>query len=165
MTKRDNSLWHDLLNNLREQRRHIHALMRLSREQTRVLAEADVERLAEITMQQAEHLDKLDALESERIQIVRQLGEQAGLHAQAPTLSDCVHLAPEPLALTLKWLQQRLVQDISDLQTLNERNRLLVNQAAETVNCWLAVVVSAANNQISYRPATAGVSVVLDTEV
>lgn len=165
MTKRTNNLWHDLLNNLREQRRHIHALTRLSREQTRVLAEADVERLAEIAAQQAEHLDELDALESERAQIVRHLGEHLGLHVQAPTLSDCVHLAPEPFSLPLKWLQQRLVQDVRALQALNERNRLQVNQAAETVNCWLAVVVNAANHQISYRPETAGVSVVLDKEV
>lgn len=165
MTRHDNNLWRDLLNNLREQRRHIHALIRLSREQTRVLAEADVERLAEITREQAEHLDELDTIEHERKQIVRRLGESAGLRAQPPTLTDCVHMAPEPLALTLKWLQQRLLEDTSHLQSLNERNRLLVNQAAETVNYWLAVVVNAAHNQSSYQPAPAGVSVVLDTEV
>lgn len=163
--KHDNNLWPDLLNNLREQRRHIHALTQLTREQMRVLAEADVECLAEITMQQAEHLDELDAIETERRQIVRQLGESVGLHAQPPTLSDCVHLAPDHVALTLKWLQQRLVQDIRNLQALNERNRVLVNYAAETVNGWLAVVVSAASNQISYCPSAAGEPVVLDKEV
>lgn len=165
MTRQDNNLWRDLLNNLREQRRHIHALIRLSREQTRVLAEADVERLAEITREQAEHLDELDTIEHERKQIVRRLGESAGLRAQPPTLTDCVRLAPEPFALTLKWLQQRLLEDTSHLQSLNERNRVLVDHAAETVNYWLAVVVNAANNQASYVPATAGMSVVLDTEV
>lgn len=163
--KHDNNLWRDLLNNLRQQRRHIHALMQLTREQTRVLAEADVERLAEITMQQAEHLDELDAIETERRQIVRQLGESVGLHAQPPTLSDCIHLAPDNVARTLKWLQQRLVQDIRNLQALNERNRALINYAAETVNGWLAVVVSAASNQNTYHPTPAGEPVVLDTEV
>lgn len=163
--KHDNNLWRDLLNNLRQQRRHIHALTQLTREQTRVLAEADVERLAEITMQQAEHLDELDAIETERRQIVHQLGESVGLHPQPPTLSDCIHLAPDHIALTLKWLQQRLVQDIRNLQALNEHNRVLINHAAETVNGWLAVVVNAASNQISHHPPAIGEPVVLDKEV
>lgn len=165
MTNHDVVVWRDLLSSLREQRRHIHALIHLTREQTQVLAEADVERLAEITRQQAEHLDEIESIESRRRQTVQRLMQTAGVNADLPTLSDCIYLAPEHTARTLKWLQQELIRDVRTLQTLNERNRLLVSTAAETVNAWLAVVVTAACNQMSYQPHTAGVAVVLDTEV
>ena len=166
MNKQDSSLWRDLVSNLREQRRHVHALINLSREQTHVLAAADVGRLAEITRQQAEHLDEIDALEHQRQEIVRRVGESVGLHAQPPTLSDCAQIAPEQVSRTLKWLQRELVQDVRRLQTLNERNRMLVHHAAETVNMWLALVVNAAYSQISYHPqADVETSVILNAEV
>ncbi|MGC8782951.1 MAG: flagellar protein FlgN [Armatimonadota bacterium] len=166
MNKQDSSLWRDLVSNLREQRRHVHALINLSREQTHVLAAADVERLAEITRQQAEHLDEIDVLEHQRKEIVRRLGESMGLHAQPPTLSDCAQIAPEQVSRTLKWLQRELVQEVRRLQTLNERNRTLVNHAAETVNMWLALVVNAAYNQVSYHPhADVETSMILNAEV
>lgn len=166
MKQQDNALWRELISNLREQRRHIHALISLAAEQTHALAEADVERLAQITQEQASHLDGIDALESQRRQIVRRVGESLGLHAQPPTLTDCACLAPENVARTLKWLQRELLQDIHRLQTLNERNRALINHAAETVNTWLALVVNAAQNQMGYHPqATGGTAVVLNAEV
>lgn len=166
MNKQDSSLWRDLISNLREQRRHVHALISLSREQTHVLAEADVERLAEITRQQAEHLDEIDVLEHQRKEIVRRVGESMGLRAQPPTLSDCAQIAPEQVSRTLKWLQRELLQDIHRLQTLNERNRVLVNHAAETVNTWLALVVNAAYSQVGYHPqAAAETAVILNAEV
>lgn len=166
MNKQDSSLWRELILNLREQRRHVHALIALSREQTRVLAEADVERLAEITRQQAEYLDEIDVLEHQRKEIVRRVGKSLGLHAEPPSLSDCAQIAPEHVSRTLKWLQRELLQDVRQLQALNERNRTLVNHAAETVNAWLALVVNAAHNQASYHSQTStGVAVVLNTEV
>ena len=165
MTREDNETWRELLNNLREQRRRIQTLIRLSREQTRVLAEADVQRLAEITREQAQNLDEIDAIVHERRQLIRRLGENLALHVEPPTLTDCVRLAPDNVARTLKWLQNELVRDIHHLQTLNDRNRLLVNCAAETVNTWLAVVVNAAANQMNYRSQPPGQAVVLDTEV
>ncbi|MCS6830695.1 MAG: flagellar protein FlgN [Armatimonadota bacterium] len=166
MNKQDNSLWRDLIANLREQRRHIHALISLAREQTHVLAEANVERLAEITQQQASHLDEIDALEHQRKEVTRRIGESLGLRAHAPTLTDCACLAPENVARTLKWLQRELLQDTRQLQMLNERNRVLINHAAETVNSWLALVVNTAHNQMGYHSqATAGTAVVLNTEV
>jgi flagellar biosynthesis/type III secretory pathway chaperone len=166
MNTRDDTLWRELISNLREQRRHIHALIGLAREQTQVLAAANVERLAEITQEQAAHLDQIDILEHQRQEIIRRAGEGLGLHPQPPTLSDCACLAPERVARTLKWLQRELLQDIRQLQTLNERNRTLVHHAAETVNTWLALVVNAAHNHTSYHPqTTAGAAVLLDTEV
>ncbi|GBC96463.1 hypothetical protein HRbin16_02267 [bacterium HR16] len=166
MNKQDSSLWRDLISNLREQRRHVHALISLSREQTHVLAEADVERLAEITRQQAEHLDEIDVLEHQRKEIIRRVGESMGLRAQPPTLSDCAQIAPEQVSRTLKWLQRELVQEVRQLQMLNERNRTLVNHAAETVNMWLALVVNAAYNQMGYHPqAAAETAVILNAEV
>ncbi len=166
MNRHDNALWRELISNLREQRKHIHALISLAREQTHALAEADVERLAEITQEQAVHLDEIDMLEHHREEVTRRIGEALGLHAQPPTLSDCACLAPENAARTLKWLQRELLQDIRQLQTLNERNRTLVHHAAETVNTWLALVVNAACNQASYHPqASTGVAVILNTEV
>lgn len=166
MNKQDSNLWRELISNLREQRRHIHALIGLAREQTRVLAEANVERLAEITQEQAVHLDEIDVLEHQRREIIRRASEVLGLHAQPPTLSDCACLAPENVARTLKWLQRELLQDIRQLQTLNERNRTLVHHAAETVNTWLALVVNAAHSQAIYHPqSSSGVAVVLNTEV
>lgn len=166
MNKQDSRLWRDLIFNLREQRRHIHALISLAREQTHALAEANVERLAEITQQQADHLDEIDALEHQRKQIICRVGETLGLHAQPPTLVDCTSLAPENMARTLKWLQRELLQDIHRLQTLNDRNRTLVNHAAETVNTWLALVVNAAYSQVDYHPQAAmGTAVVLNAEV
>ncbi|PMP78260.1 MAG: hypothetical protein C0183_16325, partial [Roseiflexus castenholzii] len=116
--------------------------------------------------QQAEHLDEIDVLEHQRKEIVRRLGESMGLHAQPPTLSDCAQIAPEQVSRTLKWLQRELVQEVRRLQTLNERNRTLVNHAAETVNMWLALVVNAAYNQVSYHPhADVETSMILNAEV
>ncbi|MDW8291370.1 MAG: flagellar protein FlgN [Armatimonadota bacterium] len=165
MTKQHHPLWQELLSNLREQRRHVHALIRLAREQTLSLAEADVERLEQVTQQQASHLDEIDQLESRRREIVHLLGDQAGLHAQPPTLSDCAHLAPEHVARTLRWLQQELLHDVRQLQELNERNREIIQSAAETVHAWLAVVVSAASAPANYSSAPAPTAVVVDTEV
>lgn len=165
-TSSNNNLWHELVSNLREQRRLVHKLLKLSREQALALAHADVTRLAEITQEQASLLDELDALEHRRRECTQAIGELAGLHAARPTLTDCVHLAPAKTAQTLQHLQQTLVQDIRELQALNERNRTIVGAAAETVNTWLAVVVSAAQNQISYHPyAVVATPVSLDTEV
>lgn len=166
MNKHDNSLWRELISNLREQRRHIHALIKLTREQTHALAEANVERLAEITRQQTEHLDEVDMLEQQRKDITRRIGHSLGLHAEPPTLTDCACLAPENVSRMLKWLQRELLQDTRQLQMLNERNRALINHAAETVNTWLALVVNAAHNQLTYHPeASVGTAVVLNTEV
>lgn len=166
MNRHDDVIWRELISNLREQRRHIHALIGLAREQTHALAQANVERLAEITQEQAAHLDEIDTLEQQREDIARRIGEALGLHAQPPTLSDCACLAPETAARTLKWLQRELLQDIRQLQTLNERNRTLVHHAAETVNTWLALVLNAACNQASYHPqSSTGVAVILNTEV
>lgn len=167
MNKQDNSsLWRELIANLREQRRHVHALISLAINQTHALAEANVERLAEITRQQAEHLDEINMLEHQRKQIICRVGEGVGLHAQPPTLTDCACLAPEKVSRTLKWLQRELLQDIHRLQTLNERNRVLVNHAAETVNTWLALVVNTAWSQVGYHPQAASeTAVVLDAEV
>jgi len=166
MNKQDNALWRELISNLREQRRHIRALIGLAREQTHALAEANVQRLAEITQEQALHLDEIDMLEHHCKDVARRIGEVVGLHAQPPTLSDCACLAPENAARALKWLQRELLQDIRQLQTLNERNRTLVQHAAETVNTWLALVVNAASNQASYHPqSSTGVAVILNTEV
>jgi len=166
MSRQDSNLWRELVSNLREQRRHVHALISLAREQTHVLAEANVERLAEITQEQATLLDEMDRLEHQRREIVRRVGESLGLHAQPPTLSDCVHLAPENAARTLKWLQRELIQEIRQLQALNDSNRALVHYAAETVNTWLALVVNAAHSQIGYHPqSTAGAAAILNAEV
>lgn len=166
MTKHHDSFWRDLLANLREQRRHIHALMRLSQEQTLALAEADVERLTQISRQQASHLDEIDQLERRRKEIVHLLGNQMGLHAQPPTLTDCVQLAPENVARTLRWLQQELLQDVRRLQEMNDRNRALIHQAAETVHAWLAIVVNAALAPADYATTSAApVAVIVDTEV
>lgn len=166
MNRPDSSLWRELILNLREQRRHIHTLIRLSQEQTRALAEAEAEHLSEISRQQAECLDEIDMLEGHRKEIVDQIARSMGLHADPPSLSDCAQIAPEHVARTLKWLQRELLQDVRRLQTLNDRNRALVHQAAETVNTWLALVVNATHNQASYHPQTGtGVAVVVNTEV
>ena len=166
MMRIDHELWQQLLSNLREQRRHVHALIRLAREQTRVLAAADVERLAQITQEQATLLDQIDILETQRRQITQRVGKSLGLPAEAPTLSDCIQLAPEGIARTLNWLRRELVEEIQHLQTINERNRVLVNHAAETTYTWLALVVNAATNQASYHPQpTSSLAVVLNTEV
>jgi len=166
MNRHDNERWQQLLSNLREQRRHVHVLIRLAREQTRVLAAADVERLAQITKELASHLDEMEVLEQQRKEIARQVAEQLRLPTQSPTLTDCIQLAPTGIARTLKWLQRELVQDMAHLRTINERNRLLLTHAAETTTAWIALVVNAATNQASYPcQPTANPSVVLNTEV
>lgn len=166
MTKQHHPLWHDLLANLREQRRHVHALMRLSREQALALAEADTEQLMQINQRQASHLDEIDQLESRRKEIVQLLAAQMGLHAHPPTLTDCIQLAPENVARTLRWLQQELLQDVRQLQATNDRNRMLIHQAAETVHAWLAIVVNAAYAPADYSTTSpAPVAAIVDTEV
>jgi flagellar biosynthesis/type III secretory pathway chaperone len=166
MKSHDDVPWGELIANLREQRRHVHALTALAREQTFALAEANVQRLAEITQEQCLHLDEIDMLEQQREEITRRIGETMGLHAQPPTLSDYTVLAPPQIARTLQWLQRELLQNIRQLQELNERNRTLVQHAAETVNTWLALVTNAACNQASYHPQSpVGVAVIVNKEV
>lgn len=158
--------WQQLVNNLREQRRHVLALIQLSRQQACALAEADIEQLGEINRQQVEHLNHLDILEQQRGDILQQLAHQLDLPADIPTLSDCVNLAPEPSARTLRWLQKELLNDLQQLQSLSARNQAILQQASETVNTWLALVVHTVQSQAGYQPESgASVAIALNTEV
>lgn len=138
------SLMDDLLDVIEKEDNHYRTLIALSKDKKDAIVKSDIRKLEEITNEEQEVTSILKNLETKRTEV---LGDMAVVLNQDPetlTVKKMITLLekrPEEQK-TLADLRERLCRTLDEMSTVNEQNRVLLEQALEMVNFDLTLFKS-----------------------
>ncbi len=101
-------------------------ILGLLKEKTDILVKNDVEALRKNTVVMNEHLTALDALETQRKEILKEISACEYIPREDLSLGKIAQFWDEPLLLDRQKKLRCLMQD---LKSINDRNQRLLNQA------------------------------------
>ena len=122
--------YRDLANLLARKTIVYNDLIVLLRKEWDIVAEYSLEDLQEITKKKEMLSLKIQALEEERLRIVRSLSESLGLPSEQLTVKELIRLRKDPSNLKLAEYRKRLMDQMETIKKLNEKNRGLINRSS-----------------------------------
>lgn len=138
------SLMENLIQTLNEQYNAYESLVKLSEKKTPIIVSGSLEELQRITDEEQDAVAVINAIDKKRTEIMMDIANVINKDATTLRLSDLVLMIqgrPEE-AQALKEAREKLVQIGKRLKTINERNKLLLDNALEMVNFDLSLVQS-----------------------
>lgn len=138
------SLMENLIQTLNEQYGAYESLVKLSEKKTPIIVSGSLEELQRITDEEQDAVAVINAIDKKRTEIMMDIANVINKDATTLRLSDLVLMIqgrPEE-AQALKEAREKLVQIGKRLKTINERNKLLLDNALEMVNFDLSLVQS-----------------------
>ncbi len=138
------SLMDDLLDVIEKEDNHYRRLIALSTEKKDAIVGSDIRKLEEITNEEQEVTSILKNLETKRTEV---LGDMAVVLNQDPetlTVQKMITLLEKQPKeqKALSDLRDRLRHTLDEMSTVNEQNRILLEQALEMVNFDLTLFKS-----------------------
>lgn len=134
----------NLISTLNEQYDAYVSLVELSEKKTPIIVSGSLEDLQTITDEEQDAVAKVNAIDKKRTEIMMDIANVINRDATTLRLSDLVVLIqgrPEE-ANALQDAREKLVAVGKKLKTVNERNKLLLDNALEMVNFDLSLVQS-----------------------
>lgn len=101
---------------------------------TDLIIKGDVDSLQEMVVKEQKIINELEKLENAREQIVAQIARKAGKKSEELTVSYLIELLPRDKAEKLSSVRDSLKKTIEKLQSQNDLNQKLINNAMDYVN-------------------------------
>lgn len=144
---------YELLDNLIQLHK---ALYTLAMQKKEVLVKGDVDELVAITRQEQKLIKGVTAVETARLNAVKELTTEKGLTPQEGTLAELIKLttsAEEKLRLTS--CRNELSRIVTELKEANELNQQLLEQSLSFVNMTLDLITDTPEDDFIYGKPTA----------
>ncbi len=138
------SLMENLIRTLNEQYDAYVSLVELSEKKTPIIVSGALEELQKITDEEQDAVAKVNAIDKQRVEIMMDIANVINKDATTLRLSDLVTMIqarPEE-AKALEEARKKLTEIGKKLKTVNERNKMLLDNALEMVNFDLSLIQS-----------------------
>ena len=129
------SLMEELISTLSQEKELYLALLPIAEEKTKAIVANNLEELQKITNREQETIDRVNALERKRGEVIENMGIVLGRKPQELTLTELIRITekqPKDQAI-LAELKDGLGKTVKKLTELNERNRALIQQSLEMI--------------------------------
>jgi flagellar biosynthesis/type III secretory pathway chaperone len=139
------SLIQELIDVLKEETEVYQQLIPIANEKTRVIVQNDLDALQNITDQEQQVADRVNALEHKREQTVLNIQTVLNKRSEPFTLGTLINLlGKQPKEQrTLSLLRDSLKSNVATLVEINSRNKLLIEQSLEMIEFNMNVLNSA----------------------
>jgi len=127
----------------REEKEYV-ALLELSKRKTPVIVEGNIEKLQKITDEEQIVVDRLAALDKDREQAMADIADVINRDVKTLKLSyliDMLEKRPKEKD-ELARIHDRIKATVGELKTINDQNRVLIEQSLDIVNFNLNLVKS-----------------------
>ncbi|MBQ9767657.1 MAG: flagellar protein FlgN [Lachnospiraceae bacterium] len=134
----------ELISTLSQEKDLYLALLPIAEEKTKAIVANDLEGLQRITDREQEAVDRVNALERKRDEVIKNMGIVLGRKPQELTLTELIKVAdkqPKEKA-TLTELKDALGNAVKKLADLNERNRVLIQHSLEMIEFNMNLIQS-----------------------
>ncbi len=149
------SLIDTLIDTLFKENEEYETLLELSIEKTGVIVKADNEGLNAIVMKEQKIIDRINALEKQRIEVTKDIGVVLGKSPAELTLPRLIELLAKQTRECdlLKQVRDKLSDTMSRMVRVNESNKALLNESMEMLQFEMNLLQS-----MKQAPATANYS-------
>ena len=133
-----------LIETLDKEEKEYEALLELTKKKTPIIVEGDVEKLQNITDEEQMVIDRLAALDKEREQAMADIADVINRDVKTLKLSyliDMLDKRPKERE-ALAELHDRIKATVGELKTINDQNRVLIEQSLDIVDFNLNLVRS-----------------------
>ena len=138
------SLMEELISTLSQEKDIYLALLPIAEEKTKAIVANDLEELQRITSKEQAAVDRVNALERKRGEVIENMGIVLGRKPQELTLTELIRVAEkqpkEKAALT--ELKDALGKAVRKLADLNERNRVLIQHSLDMIQFNMNIIQS-----------------------
>lgn len=138
------SLTEELIRVLQEEQELYRGLIPIAEEKTRVIVKNNLQSLQEITAREQQAIEKLNALERRREEIIVNMATVLNRDPRTLKLKNMVKILekrPEEQK-KLAELYDLLTASIRQLSEINERNKVLINQSLEMIQFEMNLIQS-----------------------
>ena len=134
----------ELISTLSQEKELYLALLPIAEEKTKAIVANDLEELQRITSKEQAAVDRVNALERKRGEVIENMGIVLGRKPQELTLTELIRVAEkqpkEKAALT--ELKDALGKAVRKLADLNERNRVLIQHSLDMIQFNMNIIQS-----------------------
>lgn len=138
------SLMEELISTLSQEKELYLALLPIAEEKTKAIVANDLEQLQKITDKEQEAVDRVNALERKRGEVINNMGIVLGRKPQELTLTELILVAekqPKDKEV-LTELKESLGAAVKRLADLNERNKVLIQHSLEMIEFNMNLIQS-----------------------
>lgn len=129
------SLMNELVDVLNAEKEYYQSLIKIAEEKTPVIIEGNIDELQKITEKEQPVVGELQMLEKQRMQLMNDAAEVLGREPGSVKLADLVNMftnQPEEQK-RLAAVYDQLMFIVKDMDIVNKRNQMLLEQALEMV--------------------------------
>lgn len=129
------SLMNELVDVLNAEKEYYQSLIKIAEEKTPVIIEGNIDELQKITEKEQPIVGELQILEKQRMQLMNDAAEVLGREPGSVKLADLVNMftnQPEEQK-RLAAVYDQLMFIVKDMDIINKRNQMLLEQALEMV--------------------------------
>lgn len=129
------SLMEELIITLQEETNQYEALLALSKRKTPILVSGKIDELQKITDEEQILVDNINSVDKKRAELLSDIGNVLNESTEGLTiqkLADLIKEQPEQQKQLLE-IHDKLKKVLGNVQTMNEQNKMLVNQMLEMV--------------------------------
>lgn len=138
------SLMEELISTLSQEKDVYLALLPIAEEKTKAIVANDLEELQKVTDREKEMVDRVNALERKRSEVINNMGIVLGRKPQELTLTELICVAekqPRDKAV-LTELKDALGTAVRKLEDINERNKVLIQHSLEMIEFNMNLIQS-----------------------
>jgi flagellar biosynthesis/type III secretory pathway chaperone len=139
-----------LIETLRQQLSIYSHLYDLVAKEKEILVSAQIDQLNENNESKEKMLERLNELEGERRNQVRDMAVQLDL-ANEPKLTECLLRLPSPLRIELSKLRDGLVLAIERVAELNRSNEMLIESSLQNIGSAIYNLRGVAQGGVTYQ--------------
>ena len=121
----------DLLKLLKEEKELYQKLFEVAEAKNEALLENDTEALSQTLAADQEVIEKIEAKENERKEIIAKIKEEFDLKLEHDKYSDFIEELPADWEEDLKDIREEIIELTDDFYSLNDQNQKLLSQALE----------------------------------
>jgi len=121
----------NLIKLLKEEKELYQKLFAVAEEKNEALLESNTEALSETLAADQEVIEKIEAKENERKEIIEKIKSEFDLKLEHDKYSDFIKELPADWEEDLKDIRQKIIELTDDFYSLNDQNQKLLNQALE----------------------------------
>ncbi len=129
------SLMEELVSVLEAEEKEYKVLSQIATEKTAIIVAGKVDELLKVTEREQDIVGRIQQLEKKRTQVMKDIGDVLGRQDEELTLTKLVHLfenQPDEQK-KLSTVCDRLINTVRDMDTVNKRNQMLLEQALDLV--------------------------------
>ena len=138
------SLMEELISTLSQEKDIYLTLLPIAEEKTKAIVKNDLEKLQQITEREQETVNRINALERKRDEVITNMGIVLSRKPQELTLTELIRIAEkQPKDRdALSELKDALGTTVKKLADLNERNNVLIRQSLDMIQFNMNLIQS-----------------------